>query len=634
MSLLFAHFNTLATGLRQRSHYLLRTLGLIWQTAPGWTLAWGVVLCLQGALPVGLVYLTKPVVDSLALGIASRNWDLISPVFALLLTIGLLLLLIDILQSVAGFLQSIQAELVQNYVSHLIHETSVKADLAFYDSPQYYDQFHRARNDSYERPLALLMDIGRLLQSAVTLLGMGTLMLPFGLWLPIALVASTIPGLFVAVRYNQRQHSWHQRTTADRRWANYYDWRLTDGEAAAELRLFGLGQPFMLAFRSLRERLLHEHISLQRGQIIGQLLSALLGLLIIGLSMAMVLQQALNGLITLGQLLVFYQIFDRGQAVMRTMLSSVGSIYSHSLFLSDLFAFLDLKPQVVDPEQAVSVPDLPRYSIRFRGLRFRYPDSERYALQDFDLFIPAGQVVAIVGANGAGKSTLVKLLCRFYDPEQGCVEIDGIDIRRFRLHDLRRLVTVLFQIPQPYHATAGENIAISDLERSSALQQIQQAAEAAGADEVIERLPHRYDTLLGRWFADGCELSGGEWLRIALARAFFRQSPIVILDEPTSFMDSWAENEWLERFRTLVNGRTTLIISHRFTTAMRADIIHVVDKGRIIETGTHQELVALGGHYAKSWQEQMEASMTSEQRAASARSIYIHEELYEYTKQI
>jgi ATP-binding cassette subfamily B protein len=258
---------------------------------------------------------------------------------------------------------------------------------------------------------------------------------------------------------------------------------------------------------------------------------------------------------------------------------------------------------VIDPP--APAPASARRDICFRDVTFHYPGSQRVALEGFSMTVPAGQVAAIVGANGAGKSTLVKLLCRFYDPAAGTIELDGVDIRALALDDLRRLVTVLFQAPLEYHATVGENIAMSDRAAGSSAGAIEQAARGAGAHEVIERLPEGYDTLLGKWFADGTALSGGEWQRIALARAFLRQAAIVVLDEPTSAMDSWAEAEWLDRFRTLVEGRTAIVITHRFTTAMRADVIHVMDAGRIVESGSHDELLARGGLYARSWAEQM-----------------------------
>jgi ATP-binding cassette subfamily B protein len=240
-------------------------------------------------------------------------------------------------------------------------------------------------------------------------------------------------------------------------------------------------------------------------------------------------------------------------------------------------------------------------------LTFTYPDAPVTALQNFSLSIPAGQIVAIVGENGAGKSTLLKLLCRFYDPQAGRVTWDGIDLRQFAQSTLRRRITVLFQQPYPYHDTVENNIRFGDYAGGPTHAQIEQAAQAGGAASIVDKLPDGYGTVLGKWFGS-TELSVGEWQRVALARAFVRQADLIILDEPTSAMDSWAENEWMGRFRTLVAGKTAVIITHRFTTAMQADTIHVMDRGKVIESGTHAELVRLGGHYAGSWRQQMRSA--------------------------
>ena len=290
---------------------------------------------------------------------------------------------------------------------------------------------------------------------------------------------------------------------------------------------------------------------------------------------------------------------------MRSMLSSVGQLYADTLFLEHLFTFLDQKSEVLSPSNPVSMPAMLASGIHFKGVSFCYPGSEKKALNNFTLHIPAGKTVALVGPNGAGKTTITKLLCRFYDPTEGTVEIDGVDIRKMDVEALRRGCTVLFQHPMRYVATAAGNISIGDSDAKPDLRRIVAAAEGGGADDIINALPKKYDTLLGKQFRGGVELSGGQWQRVTLSRAFYRDSPIVILDEPTSFMDSWAETLWLERFRKLVKDRTAIIVTHRFTTAMRADIICVMEKGQIVEMGSHDALVKQEGLYASSWNAQI-----------------------------
>jgi ATP-binding cassette subfamily B protein len=589
-------------ALAQLPH-LPRALSLLWQVGRPWTVAWIVLLILQGLLPAAFVYLTKLVVDALIIAVRiGGSWPEMRAALMLVLTLGGVLLLMEVVRNAINWVRAMQAELLQDHITALIHEKSVTVDLAFYELADYYDHLHRARTEARYRPVALLGNLGALLQNSITLIAMGAILIPLGPWLTIALLLSTVPAFFVVVRYAVAEYQWRLRTTTDDRRSWYYDWIMTTAEAAAELRLFGLGTYFQSHHKDLRRRLRGERLELMRRQSLAELAASLVALLIIGAAMLLMLWRALMGRITLGELALVYAAFNQGQGLMRTLLENAGQLYGNSLFLGNLFEFLSLTS-----ERTVGAALRGRSrlgNIVFNDVSFTYPDASTAALNNFTISIPHGNIVAIVGPNGAGKSTLLKLLCRFYDPNAGSITIDGQNIKDIPLDDLRRSITVLFQQPFHYNTTVRDNILYGDLTLEASDAELDAAIEAAGAADIVSRLPDGEQTLLGRWFPGGTELSVGEWQRIALARAFLRRAPIIILDEPTSALDPWAEADWLERFRHLASGRTSIIITHRFTTAMHADVIHVMDRGRIVESGSHHRLLEQNGLYAESWSRQ------------------------------
>jgi len=584
---------------------LPRALALVWQVARPWTISWVILLIVQGLLPAATVYLTKMVVDGVVVSLRNgSSWPHVRHVLLLLLLLGGILLLMEVVRSGINWVRTVQAELLKDHITSLIHEKSVTADLAFYELSDYYDHLHRARAEARYRPVALLGNLGALLQNSITLLAMGAILIPLGPWLALALLLSTLPAFYVVVHYALAEYQWRQRATADDRRAWYYDWVMTAAEAAAELRLFGLGKYFQSNYKDLRQHLRDERLQLTRKQSLAELGASLIALMIMGAALGWMVWKALHGLVTLGELALIYAAFNQGQGLMRTLLENAGQLYGNSLFLGNLFEFLSLQPKIIcrSGPPRLSLVGV-EFGIVFNGVSFSYPDASGKALDDFTLTIPSGKIVAIVGPNGAGKSTLLKLLCRFYDPDRGTIEIDGRDLRDFATDDLRRLITVLFQQPFHYNTTVRENVLYGDMKSSAS--EVEAAIRAAGAEEIVARLPQQEQTLLGRWFAGGTELSVGEWQRIALARAFLRSAPIIILDEPTSALDPWAEADWLERFRRLAVDRTSIIITHRFTTAMHAHVIHVMDRGRIVESGSHNMLLMQNGLYAESWSRQM-----------------------------
>jgi ATP-binding cassette subfamily B protein len=562
-------------------------------------------------LPIALVFLSGALTDDLGSLIQSQDWAHTSQLLLWVGWIVLLLLSIQSLNSFLGWVRSVQAELVQDHITDLIHAKAIELDLSFYDSPEYYDRLYRARIDAYDRPVALLENLGSLLQNALTFLAMAVILLRFSWWLPIVLIVGMIPVLFVVTRFTLREYTWLNQNTKARRRVGYFDWLLTDRESAAEMRLFSLGDGFRQAYQDIRKRLRTERALLARSQAVAELMAGAVALLSIGLVMVWMLRRLVLGSATLGEAVILYQAFSQGQRLIQTLLGSAGQVFRNVLFIENLFEFLKLKPKQAALPVSRRLGRSLNSGICFEKISFRYPGSEQIVLDNFNLTIPAGQVVAFVGENGAGKSTLMKLICRFYDPDDGRVMIDGIDLREMNPADLWRSITVLFQEPVHYHEDAGRNIAFGELASTPSEQRIMEAARAAGVHDLIMRLPAGYETLLGKWFG-GAELSTGEWQRLALARAFLRQSPIMILDEPTSAMDSWAEADWMSRFRSLAEARTAILVTHRFTTAMQADIIHVMSRGRIIESGTHSELLDYNGKYALSWRQQMRLAQIDE----------------------
>jgi ATP-binding cassette, subfamily B, bacterial len=603
----------------RRLTYLPWAVRLVWHSAAGWTLASLIVLVLQGLVPAGTVYLTKLVVDAVA-GIigAGATWEAFQPLLIPGSLMVALLLAQQSLATIGAYISQAQSEHVQDYIKTRIHDKAGSLDLGFFERTDYYDLLNQANGQASTRPLQLINNLGGLIRYSITLVSIAVLLIPYGAWLPAVLVLTTLPAFYIILRYNRIYHRWYQQRTPDRRQAEYFDLMLTLDTPAAEIRTFGLNTFFRDAYKAVRTQLRTENLALLRRQNIARMWASLLALVMTSGVLVWVLIAAMRGMYTLGDLALFYQAFNQGQGLLRNLLGSIGSIHSSLLFLEQLHTYLTTESRVLEPENPVVAPDDVNREIRFENITFRYPQSDRPALKDFSLALSAKKITAIVGANGAGKSTLIKLLCRFYDPDQGRVSIDGVDLRDLRTEDLRKLVTVLFQFPMHFQATAAMSIKMGDLAAARGRAEIEEAAKQALIYEKIAGLPQGFDTHLGKWFGYGTDLSGGEWQRLTLARTIYRQAPIIVLDEPTSAMDSWTENEWMSGFVDFVRGRTALIITHRFTTAMRADYIYVMDAGHLVEEGTHHQLLALGGMYASSWRTQMERHFSGEESAVSS----------------
>jgi ATP-binding cassette subfamily B protein len=558
------------------------------------------LLTLGGALlPASQAWVGKLIVDAVVATIQSRAdpRDVQAVFVFLILELGLLLAS-TLIRHARGLLQQLLQLRLANHINSQIIRKALTLDLSSFENPEFYDRLQNARREAGYRPVDLIDETFMLVQNAITLVSFGALLFRFSPWVMVALLATTIPAFIAEARFSGEAFRLLTWRAPETRRLNYLSRLLTEDSSVKEVKLFGLGEPLLKRYNSLFEKFFREDQSLAVRRVMAEFGLGLIATLGFYGCYAWIVWQTINGAITLGDMTLYLTVFRQGQSTFQASLSSVGTIYENNLFMANLFDFLALRSEMAVPDRPVPVPVPLRRGIEFRGVWFRYPESEDWALRDIDLSIAPGEKIALVGANGAGKTTLVKLLTRLYDPTKGRILIDGIDIGDFDPLSLHRRIGVIFQDFVRYHLPAQENIGFGKIESLEDLDRIVAAAQKSGAHPIIEKLPEGYQTMLGRWFRKGHELSVGEWQKIALGRAFMRDAEVLVLDEPTSSLDAETEYEIFHHFQVLTAGKITILISHRFSTVRMADRIGVIQDGRMAELGTHKELLEKDGVYA------------------------------------
>ena len=583
-----------------------RAMRLVWASGSGWTAASIALLVLQSAVPLVQLYLLKLIVDAVA-GLVNGGSTDFRPIATLVGLAGAAALIGAIARSLAGLVAEGQARAVSDHLHDVLHAKAAEADLEYYESARYHDTLHRAQQEGAYRPTRIVTGLVQVAQSSLALLLMVGVLVAFHWSTALVLVVAAIPGVVLRFRTARRTFETQRAQTQAERRGLYYHSMLTGAAHAKEIRLFGLGDLFRQRHADLRREIRHLRLAIARWRFQSDLVTQSAAIVAVFGSFAFILYRASLGVLSVGDVVMYYQAFQRGQDFLREILSGLAGLYEDHLYLASLYEFLDMERRVVEPARPTPVPRPIRSGIVFDGVSFQYPAAPRKVLHDVTLSIRPGEHIALVGANGSGKTTLVKLLCRLYDPTGGAITVDGIDLRRIETTALRREIAVVFQDWVAYHVSARDNIWFGDARPDCSQERIRKAARDSGADEVISRLSNGYETLLGRWFENGEELSMGEWQRIALARAFVRDAQIVVLDEPTSFLDVETEHEVFKRFRQLAAGRSTILVSHRLSTVRMADCIYLLEDGRITERGDHDALMRLGGAYARLFETQAQS---------------------------
>jgi ATP-binding cassette subfamily B protein len=486
-----------------------------------------------------------------------------------------------------------------NHVNTLIIRKAISLDLQFFEDSVFYDTLQNARRQADVSALNIVNSTLQMVQQVITLISLVVLLLRFSPWLAVIVFVSAIPSFLSQSQYAERAFRAVSRRAPEARLLNYLETLLTGNDTVKEIKLFGLGEPLLKRYQTLFTQFYLEDRTIAERRTIAGLGWGLLSTMAYYGSYAWIVLRTIAGFITLGDMTMFLAIFRQSQSSIRSLLDSLNRLDESNLFLDNLMTYLKLQPLLVSPANGITAPVPILHGIEFRNVSFCYPGSDVYVLRDINLSIQPSERIALVGLNGAGKTTLIKLLTRLYDPTDGQVLLDGVDLREYDLTSLHQRFGVIFQDFVRYQFTVRENIGFGQVDALDDLARIRDAADRGGASPIIEKMPQGYDTMLGRRWEKGQELSGGQWQKIGLARAFMRKAEVLVLDEPTSALDAEAEYEVFRRFGELVEGRIAVLISHRFSTVRMADRIVVLSAGKILELGSHAELIQLDGAYAR-----------------------------------
>jgi len=576
--------------------YSRRALALVWSTNRSLTLALAGLTVVAGVLPASQAFVSRLIVDSVVASIRASGADSARAIGFVLLE-GLIVAAIAGAQRGLSLSQSLLRAQLGQRVNEMILEKALTLTLAHFEDSEFYDKLTRARREASSRPLSLVTRTFGLLQNAISLLSFGALLVRFSPWAVAVLFLAGVPAFVAETKFSGDAFRLFRWRSPETRMQTYLETVLAREDHAKEVKLYGLGPRLLERYRAIFRQLYREDRALALKRDAWGFALGLVATVALYGAYAWIVVSTVERLITLGQMTMYLMLFRQGQAAVTAMLAAIGGMYEDNLYLSTLYEYLETP--VPEPSGALARGPRPEDGVRFEDVSFTYPGAHEPALEHVTLHLAPGASLALVGQNGSGKTTLIKLLTRLYAPSSGRILLDGEDLGAWDEAALRERIGVIFQDFTRYQLLVGENVGAGDERFFEDEERWREAAAKGRASEFIETLPGGYQAQLGKWFRDGRELSGGQWQKIALSRAFMRtRADILVLDEPTAAMDAQAEAEIFEHFRQLSQGRITILISHRFSTVRMADEIVVLDRGRIIEHGSHEELMGLGGRYA------------------------------------
>ncbi len=580
--------------------YSRRALELVWSTSRRLALVFALLTLIAGVLPAAVAWIGQLIVDGVVTAMGQHQQSGSADTSFVLLFVAAeagVIALIAGSQRGISTCQALLRALMGQRINLMILEKALTLKLAHFEDSEFYDKLTRARREASTRPLSLVTRTFGLVQNGISLISYAVLLVQFSPWTVLILIAGGIPEFLAEAKFSGDKFRLFRWRSPETRMQMYLETVLAREDYAKEVKLFQLGPKLLERYRAIFKKLFAEDRKLTLRRDSWGFALGLIGTAAFYGAYAWIALATIQGAISLGQMTMYLLLFKQGQSAVSASLSAISGMYEDNLYLSNLYEYLE---QPV-PDQQGLLQQGPHVGdgVRFENVSFSYPGSEEPALQGINLQLKPGDSLALVGENGSGKTTLIKLLTRLYQPDSGRILLDGLDLQNWQADALRQRIGVIFQDFGRYQFLVGENIGAGDMPHFEDRQRWQQAAEMGMAEPFIARLPEQYDTQLGKWFKGGRELSGGQWQKIALARAFMRtQADLLVLDEPTATMDAAAEATIFEHFRDLSRGKMTILISHRFSTVRMADQVVVIDKGRIVERGSHAELMALGGQYA------------------------------------